>query len=114
MEDCVFKAMGIPRPRHGHKWGRWMFNGQTLTLQCFMEGNDEFVIYEVDLDRCIDAPSIFDWVLQIAGKTWATPDDIGNLVLALNQLAGDGLQGMVCPWGKATSEHMINYQAILK
>jgi len=108
----------ISRPRH--KWGSWMFNRQNLTLQHFMEGhigNEGFIDYEVDLEECIHAPSILDWILQIANKTWITADDIGNLVLALNQLAKYGLQGMVCPggmWGRYTSsKNRVDYKALL-
>ena len=107
-----FIKLKIPRPRHGHKWGRWMLDAKSLTLQHFREGHWD---YEVDLERCTDAPSILDWILQSARKSWTTPDDIGNLVLALSQLAGSayGLQGKVCPAGYATSENTIDYKAIL-
>jgi excisionase family DNA binding protein len=89
---------------HGYTWGRWTYDARTLVLH--------HPYYEVDLERCIDVHSILDWILQVAGKTWATSSDIGDLVRALAELAGYGLQGAVCPFGRVGKG--ISYKALLQ
>ena len=67
-------------PKHGRRWGNWTYDGPSLMHQ--RSG------YEVDLDRCVDAATTMDWILQVADKNWRTTDDIGNLVLALYRTVG--------------------------
>jgi vacuolar-type H+-ATPase subunit I/STV1 len=44
---------------------------------------------------------MLDWILQVAGKGWILPEDIGHLVRALEELAGYGLQGEVIEPGSS-------------
>jgi hypothetical protein len=45
--------------------------------------------YEVDLDRCKSNDDILNWIMHIAGKTWADPREnptlLGDLVLMLRK-----------------------------
>lgn len=89
---------------HGRRWGRWEYNKSNLTL---VFKSSEGWEYEVDLERCDTSSGILDWILQVSQKEWATPEDIGNLVRALDELAGYGLQE-ICH-GNAT----IDYKRLL-
>jgi len=40
---------------------------------------------------------VLDWIIQVASKTWATPEIIGDLVLALDGIFG--LQASFCSGG---------------
>lgn len=30
--------------------------------------------YEIPLDRCQNAEQVLNWIFQVAGKSWATPE----------------------------------------
>lgn len=76
---------------------RWTFDPENLTLSIPSLAS---ATYDVDLERCNDSAQVLDWILQVSHKTWASPEDIGYLVYALDELAGGlGLQEKVCPGG---------------
>ncbi len=75
----------------GHRWGKWAYNKDTLTI---VYHSGEKWEYEVDLERCKTTSDILDWIVQIAQKAWATPEDIGNLVRALDELSGYDIQSI--------------------
>lgn len=77
------------------QWGPWKFEQATRRLALYGEG-DRWR-YEIDLERCKTAVEILDWLAQVAGKSWATPDMLGWLLLALNELLS--LQGNYCGCG---------------
>ena len=74
----------------GHRWGHWEYKKNSLTLD--FRGSEGQ--YEVDLEQCNTSSGILDWILQISQKQWITLEDIGNLVRALDELAGHGLQAI--------------------
>jgi len=76
----VLESDNIAPPQPGHRWGGWIYNGNYLTHQ--------YPHYEIDLERCVDAATTLDWVLQVADKSWCTTDDIGHLFLALVRTVG--------------------------
>ena len=39
--------------------------------------------YDVDLDRCKTAGACLDWIHQVNGKTWATPELMKNFITIL-------------------------------
>jgi hypothetical protein len=43
-------------------------------------------VYEIDLEKVTDAAAMLDWVMQIATKIWATPEDLGYLVQAFKEI----------------------------
>lgn len=75
---------------NGKRWGHWEYKKNNLTL--VFRGSEGQ--YEVDLERCNTSSEILDSILQISQKQWITPEDIGNLVRALDELAGHGLQAI--------------------
>jgi hypothetical protein len=57
----------------------WTFDAKHRTLTHAVER------YEVDLDRAgRSAAASLDWIAQVAGKAWATPQDVGALVCAMD------------------------------
>lgn len=59
-------------------YGPWEFDSENLTLT--HEG------YEIDLET-IDSPAeMLDWISQLAQKSWITPDALGHLVLAFEDI----------------------------
>lgn len=74
----------------------WTYDPENLTLNIDSPGG----VYDVDLEKCNDSAQILDWICQVSHKTWATREDIGHLVDALDELAGGlGLQSKVCGGG---------------
>jgi hypothetical protein len=63
-------------------WGAWSLNHTDLTLEFERDGHS----YWCDLEDMTDSAQALDWIAQVAGKTWATAEDVGNLVLAINEL----------------------------
>jgi len=64
-------------------WGSWCYKPEALVLVCDAA---EAKGYEVDLERCTTSAEMLDWICQVAEKAWATPDTVGNLAMALNEL----------------------------
>jgi hypothetical protein len=54
-------------------------------------------MYEVNLDECNTSAGALDWIAQVAGKTWATNDDLANLVRALDDILD--FQASLCGQG---------------
>lgn len=84
----------------GQTWGDWKYDKSRLVLE--LDRPDRYGgrdWYEVDLERCDSGAAILDWVLQVAAKAWASEEDIGYLIRALESTVGPGLQGLVCPGG---------------
>ena len=75
-------------------WGSWSFMPETLVLVCEAA---EAKGYEVDLERCTTSAEMLDWLCQVAEMDWATPDAVGNLVMAFSELLRP--QTTVCPMG---------------
>ena len=69
------------------QWGQWRYSHETQALD--FQGD---VPYQVALDRCQTAGQIVDWLLQLAGKGWETPEDLGHFVMALQDLSSGKLQ----------------------
>lgn len=42
-----------------------------------------FPRYPIPLERCLSAPEVLDWIMQVAGKSWANERLISDLVLTL-------------------------------
>jgi len=74
------EADDLRPPEPGRRWGHWTYDGRSLVHHP--------PHYEVDLARCVDAATTWDWVSHVAEKNWCTTDDLGNLVKALNRAVG--------------------------
>jgi hypothetical protein len=64
------------------KWGGWTLNLLDADVLLVYEP----VLYEVDLGRCKTSAQVLDWICQVASTSWATPEIVGNLVMAINDL----------------------------
>ena len=102
MLTAIDLAKATPKPKDGTKWGKWVYHAHNLTLE--YEGASG-AWYEVDLERCNDSAQILDWLVQVLHKGWSTRADIGDLLRALDDLAGQ-LQSKVCGFGK---NHRFSY-----
>jgi hypothetical protein len=77
------------------RWGKWRFNREAMTLT-----HDEHD-YEVDLERMQASAAVLDWIFQVSAKNWATSEDIGDLVRALDLLVDP--QATLCSRGLDTA-----------
>ena len=75
------------------RWGGWYLDKETVALVY------EEMDYDVRLSECNSSAQILDWIIQIAEKTWATNDVIGELVRALDDILG--IQGNFCGGGQS-------------
>jgi hypothetical protein len=74
-------------PQDGDTWGRWRFDEKRrLLLIAPYPGVENY--YEVDLHHMEDTRVEIGWIHQISGKTWASAEDIGNLVWAIRDILG--------------------------
>ena len=64
-------------------WGPWTLDRDVLVLELVIDGR---YLYEVDLERCPTAGAVLDWIAQVEGKGFATPEVVGHLVTALCDL----------------------------
>src|SRR4051794_26104992 len=69
-----------PRPEHGDNWGNWIYDAETLVLR------HKTRHYEMDLEQCATSGQTLDRIFQICGKSWATAEDLGHLIQALDDL----------------------------
>lgn len=53
--------------------------------------------YEVDLDECGTSAAVLDWIVQVAGKIWATDEVVAGLVRKLDEVLD--LQATLCSGG---------------
>ncbi len=68
------------------RWGNWHYvpDHGTGTLEHRDPAGGS--VYEVDLASCDTGAEVLDWIVQIDGKSWATAEDVGYLVRALNDI----------------------------
>jgi hypothetical protein len=65
---------------HGDRWGNWKYDAKLLTLT-LADGR-----YELDLKRATTGAELCEWIFQVAGKTWASPECLGHLIQALDDI----------------------------
>lgn len=94
--------------RNGHRWGRWRFVAKDRCLE-FIDDTGR-MLYDICLTRCQTSAQILDWLCQVSHKQWATSEDVGNLVRALDDLVG-GLQSRLC--GSGAEKAPIDWQQII-
>lgn len=66
-------------------WGKWQYDAKRLVL-VYRDPRNRNWDYEVDLEECYTASEVLDWIAQLSAKTWATREDIGYLVQALDEI----------------------------
>jgi hypothetical protein len=74
------------KPEHGDTWGNWTFNEAERKL-IFSSARQSWS-YGIDLERMPSMTQLWLWVNQFVEKSerLRTPEDIGNLILALHDL----------------------------
>lgn len=73
-------------------FGRWTINPEACTLEISPSGGGHDT-YQVALEEMQDSASILDWIFQLNEKTWATAEDVGYFVEAVEYLFGRGVAG---------------------
>lgn len=76
--------------------GNWAYDVKNSVL--ILHDADEHWLYEVDLDECKTCAQILDWLCQISGKNWSTPEITTGLLLQLDRIFK--LQANYCSWGE--------------
>jgi hypothetical protein len=66
--------------KDGQTWGNWRLNFSNLTLDYIPHR------YEIDLESIDSSSEMADWIFQISMKSWASAQDLGNLVLAIEAI----------------------------
>jgi hypothetical protein len=64
------------------QWGVWQLEKSNWTLVHTGEGSG----YDVDLEDMNTTGQMLDWIFQVSEKSWATRQDIGDLVEALDDI----------------------------
>jgi hypothetical protein len=90
MPSTIFGARGF------HPWEVKKGN---LTLSLKNSRGRE--IYYIDLERCLTSAQVLDWIMQVAGKRWATSAVLAGLVRALAFVLHP--QQNLCSWGRPKS-----------
>jgi hypothetical protein len=67
-------ALPAPDPCDPELWGGWIAD---FRLGVFYHAGED---YEIDLDRCLTAGAVLDWIIQVAEKAWASPPILAGLV----------------------------------
>jgi hypothetical protein len=70
----------FPTPRHGQKWGNWSLDTYSRTL----DYKDEE--YCIRLESMKSSAPVLDWIAQLSNKSWASREDIGYLVQAIDDI----------------------------
>ncbi len=97
-EIVVTPLSDVPRYRPEEHWGPWRLQPRSRALVIQV---DSAYRYKVALDHCLDSAGCLDWIAQVAGKAWATPEVVKGLVVALDDVLD--LQGALCPMGRPGS-----------
>jgi len=70
-------------------WGSWKYNKRHHMLVGTLGSNyPAGATYEIALSRCHTSAQKCDWLAQVAEKTWATSEILGDLVRALDATVG--------------------------
>lgn len=91
-----FKKIDLYPVRSKDTWGNWKYFSSYYCLE--YTGKQGNTGYWIDLTTLIDSAHILDWIYQLFNKNWITPEDIWNLLAALNDIFE--IQGNVCSFGE--------------
>ncbi|MSP60798.1 MAG: hypothetical protein EXR72_10740 [Myxococcales bacterium] len=70
----------------GHRWGKWTFRADSATLVHDLQPTDEDQFCPFELAGWDGSNYIAAEIAFVAGQDWATPEDVGWLVLAIADL----------------------------
>ena len=92
------------------KWGQWFYDSAAdQVVGSFPAAGRHPREYASSLSSCRNSAAVLDWIAQFAKKAWTTPEQIGHLVIILNDLIG--FQENVCGGGH---DKTIEPQAVVK
>lgn len=86
--DTLIAYIALPEPKD--KYGSWLYDRTAKMLRHEQTG------YEVDLERMGNSAAILDWICQVGHKRWVNKEDIGWLVVAINDIVHP--QYWACSW----------------
>jgi hypothetical protein len=93
--DLLDRLLSKPLPE---RWGKWKLDRDRRSI--YYDGPHE---YWFSLGQMNNSAEVLDWIVHLHDEKWATPEDIGNLVAALDDIFD--LQNNVCGCG---IEHRFN------
>jgi len=73
------------------EWGPWRLHSENLTLSFEPNG------YYFDLEKGQSSAVLLDWIFQLSGKVWCTPEVMEEYLLALRDLFEP--QANLCSFG---------------
>lgn len=74
------------------RWGKWKLDRDRRAL--FYDGSHDFWF---PLAQMNNSAEVLDWIMQLHEQSWATPEDTGQLVAALDDIFD--LQNNICGCG---------------
>jgi hypothetical protein len=95
--DVLDRLLSKPLPE---RWGKWKLDRDRRTI--YYDGPHD---YWFSLAQMNTSAEVLDWIVQLHEKSWAKPEDVGNLVAALDDIFD--LQNNMCGCG---IEHRFNAQ----
>jgi hypothetical protein len=70
---------------NGKKWGNWQYSPSLPPSIDYVHPTRNYR-YEIVLTTINDYSSLGSWLVHLGSLTWATPDDLGQLVKAIMDL----------------------------
>src|ERR1700691_1366124 len=89
MIEILDRFLSKPLPE---RWGKWKLDRVRRAI--YYDGPQD---YWFPLAQTNNSAEVLDWIVQLHEKSWATPEDIGNLVAALDDIFD--LQNNICGCG---------------
>jgi hypothetical protein len=89
-------------------WNGWRREGNTLGYPEYRNGG----MYPVDLERFTASSVVLDFIMQVAGKSWATDKCLAGLVRALDDILDP--QANLCSGGGDRRLATARLQQILR
>jgi hypothetical protein len=99
------------RRRERSRCGPWTLDFRDGCLVYGRGGMEYFVA----LDEMVDSARILDWIFQVNDKSWASREDVGHLVEAIEDLlgrdvAGGGVDHPIAPKAALTQRYGISFR----
>lgn len=93
--EVLDRLLSKPLPE---QWGKWKLDRDRRVI--YYDGPHD---YWFSLAQMNNSTEVLDWIVQLHEEKWATPEDTGNLVAALDDIFD--LQNNLCGCGV---EHRFN------
>ena len=87
--EILDRLLSKPLPEN---WGKWKLDRDRRVI--YYDGRHDFWF---SLGQMNNSAEVLDWIVELHEKSWATPEDIGNLVAALDDIFD--LQNNICGCG---------------